>query len=346
MYVILIYLDNCSTTKLSEKVKQNIVENLDLFANPSSMYDIGINSKKIINDSRRIIADCINCKPNEIYFTSGASESNSWALQENFYCEDYEHHSILNNKKRVKDLLDAKIVSYMLVNNEVGFINDIKSIRKEYKNHQFHCDATQAIGNIKVDVKDLNVDTMSFSGHKFHAPKGIGVLYIKNGIKLKPLIYGGKQEFKIRGGTENIIGISAIGVAIEESIKNLKNKQDKCKVLKNKIVENLKNYNIDYVINGKNTINSILNISIKNIESEAMLLNLYNKEIYLSGGSACNSGSLEPSETLTYLNCPKEYINGVLRISLDYDNTIEEINYFCKELNIIINRLKFLIGEY
>lgn len=335
----MIYLDNCSTTKLSELVKKNIIENLDLFANPSSIYNIGIESKKMIEISRNKIANCINCEPSEIYFTSGASESNTWALQDKFYCENYEHHSILNNKNRVYDLKKSKIVSYMMVNNEVGFINDIKTIRKEFKDYQFHCDATQAIGNIQIDVRDLDIDTMSFSGHKFHAPKGIGVLYVKNGIKINPLIYGGKQELGIRGGTENLIGIFAIGVAIECACENIELKTKHCGVLKNRIVSNLKNKNLDFMINGENTINSILNISFSGFESESLLLQLELKDIYVSSGSACNSGSLNPSETLKFLNVPSEYINGTIRISFDLENTVEEVDIFCNELIKIIERI-------
>lgn len=336
----MIYLDNCATTKLSDNVKQNILNNLNTFGNPSSSYNLGLQSARIIQESREIIAQCINCSPQEIFFTSGASESNTWALQESFWCNDYEHHSITNNKNRVTDISQSQIISYMLVNNEVGFINDIKSLRQKYQDFKFHCDATQAIGNVKIDVKDLSIDTMSFSGHKFHAPKGIGVLYVKGG-QIKPLIYGGKQEKGVRGGTENILGISAIGVAIKEAFDNIDKKSAHCNLLKDRLVYNLNNMGIDYIINGQNlnTINSTLNISIKNIESEPILLQLDMKDIYISSGSACNSGSLEPSETLKWLNIPKEYINGTLRVSFDLDNTVEEIDVFSNELIKIVNRM-------
>lgn len=336
----MIYLDNCATTKLSEKVKQNIVDNLNTFGNPSSSYNLGLQSARIIQESREIIAQCINCDPQEIYFTSGASESNTWALQEPFWCNDYEHHSITNNSHRVQTKDKAEIITYMMVNNEVGFINDIKLLREKYQDFKFHCDATQAIGNVKIDVKDLSIDTMAFSGHKFHAPKGIGVLYVKGG-KIKPLIYGGKQENGVRGGTENILGISAIGVAIKDACENIDKKSEHCKTLKDRLVYNLNKSGIDYIINGQNlnTINSTLSISIKNIESEPILLQLDMKNIYISSGSACNSGSLEPSETLRWLNIPKEYINGTLRVSFDLDNTIDEIDVFSKELSKIVNRI-------
>jgi Cysteine sulfinate desulfinase/cysteine desulfurase and related enzymes len=202
------YLDNSATTKLSENVKNDIISNLENFGNPSSIYDIGFKTQDIIQKARENVAKCINADVNEIYFTSGASESNTWSLQQPFWCEDYEHHSITNNPLRTKDIYKAKIIEQMYVNNEIGFINDIKGCREYYKNWQFHCDATQAMSCIKIDVKDLGVDTLSFSGHKINAPKGVGVLYIRNGIKLKPLIYGGKQEKGIRGGTENVLGIS------------------------------------------------------------------------------------------------------------------------------------------
>lgn len=241
----MIYLDNASTTCLSEKVKENIISILNNFGNPSNLYTLGFQSKNIIENSRNQVAKAINASVDEIFFTSGASESNNWILSnfKEIYSSNIEHSSIHNyyNYKEYdfkKEFNYSKINNnvlfcLMLVNNETGSIQNIKEICNKTHEHNgfFLCDATQAIGNIEVNVKDLNVDFLSFSGHKFHAPKGIGVLYIKKDIQkyIKPLIYGGKQENGLRGGTENIIGISAIGIAIEEAVKNIQLKQDHCK---------------------------------------------------------------------------------------------------------------------
>lgn len=338
----MIYLDHCATTKLSENVKNDILNNLDNFGNPSSIYSIGFKAKEIIENSRKKIAECINCRPSEIYFTSGASEANSWALQSPFFCLPYEHHSILNNHNSIVN--NYKYYHYyhqqffstnMLVNNEVGFINNLKEFRKKYPTHYFHTDATQAIGNIDVDIQKLNVDTLSFSGHKFHAPKGIGVLYInsKSILYPEPIIYGGKQENGLRGGTENILGISAMGVAIEDAFNNISRKQKHCKMLKERLINNLNNAKLDYIINTpENSIDSILSISFRGIDSQVILTYLDTQGICISNGSACNSGTTEISETLQWLKVPQEYVYGTLRVSFDLENTIEEIDVFSDKL--------------
>lgn len=339
----MIYFDNAATTPLSKTVKNNIKENLDLFGNPSSIYSIGYKSKEIIENSRKMIAECLNCKPSEIYFTSGGSESNSWALQDKFYCHDYEHHSILNNPNRQRERNHNYIYAQMLVNNETGtvFTGDIK-MATMMKNNRVHCDATQAIGNIDVNVKKLGVDTLSFSGHKIHAPKGIGVLYIREGIKRPPIIYGGKQERGIRGGTENILGISALGVAVREAYDVLSYKRSHCSLLKEHLIERLNELGIDYIINGEtgiySTIPSIISLSIKGVESEAVLMQLDLDDIYVSAGSACTAGDLEPSATLKYFNVPDDYIGGTIRLSFDISNTCDEIDIFCEKLAKIVKK--------
>lgn len=338
----MIYLDNSATTKLSENVKNNIISNLDNFGNPSSIYEIGFKTQDIIQKARETVAKCIGAESKYIYFTSGASESNTWAFSQfdNVYLPNpIEHHSILNNPRIVDRYNDKCLVSGMWVNNEIGLIQDVKSLKDKYNGAIIHTDATQAIGNIDVKVDD-NIDMLSFSGHKFHAPKGIGVLY--SNLPIKPLIYGGKQEKGVRGGTENVIGISALGVAIKDAYDNLESKQAHCKKLKQYMIDKLRSYNIDFIVNAENmkTIDSCLSLSFHNIESEPMLIQLGLKDIYCSSGSACNSGSLEPSETLKWLNIPKDYINGTLRFSFDLDNTIEEIDFVCDEINKIVNRMK------
>lgn len=335
----MIYLDNSATTALSENVKNDIIKNLENFGNPSSIYELGFLSNNIISNARQTVADCIGADFKQIYFTSGASESNSWVLNnfdKIFLPTPIEHHSILNNPKIVSEYSNDCLISQMLVNNEIGIINDIKSLHNKYPNSPIHTDATQAIGNINVNVKDLQVNFMSFSGHKFHAPKGIGVLYSDR--ELKPLIYGGKQEFGYRGGTENVIGISALGVAIKDAYDNINKKNEHCAKLKDYMIKRLADLGVDFILNAKeyNTINSVLSLSFKGIESESMVIRLNLKDICCSSGSACNTGSLEPSETLKWLDIPKEYINGTLRFSFDMNNTIDEIEYVCNQIKGVL----------
>lgn len=338
----MIYLDNSATTVLSDNVKQDIIANLENFGNPSSLYEIGLKTKRRIEEVREIVAKCIGCEKKYIYFTSGASESNTWIMNQFdkvYLPNPIEHHSILNNPKVINEYEQNCLVSQMYVNNEIGAIFDISSLKKKYPNSYIHSDCTQALGNIDINVQNMNVDSISFSGHKIHAPKGIGVLY--STIPMKPLIYGGKQEYGVRGGTENFIGISALGVAIQESTNNIKLKQTHCYELKNRMIDNLKHKKIDFIVNAENmnTVPNILSLSFKNVSGEAMLILLDSKEIYCSSGSACASGELEPSETLKWLNIPKEYIDGTLRFSFDLYNTIKEIDIVCNEIERIISLL-------
>lgn len=330
-----IYMDNASTTPLSPAIKQDMINNLDNFGNPSSLYDIGYKSKEIIENARIKVAKAINAEPEQIFFTSGATESNNWVCSMYDYvcAEKYEHHSITNQPNFLdvneydnylgRGYLMGKniLFSRMLVNNEIGFIDDdvLQGVGVP------HSDLTQAIGNIPVDVKELNIDYGSFSAHKFHGLKGVGVLYVKNPTSsdFKPYHYGGQQEFNLRAGTENVIGISAMGVAIEEATSHIEQKQAHCKMLRERFLSNLNNYGLDYIVNGENLphVDSILSISFKNQDSQAMLVQLDMASICASSGSACNSGDSEPSETLKYLNVPKEYINGTLRFSFSLYNT-------------------------
>jgi len=335
-----IYLDNAATTPLSESVKKCITETIEKYGNPSSLYEIGTDSKKLIQKSRQQVAVAIGCLPEEIYFTSGASESNTWALAQTdrCVCSQVEHHSILNNPK-TRATSGTTLFSNMLVNNETGEIYDVKSMFAENK-CLTHTDATQAIGNIPVDVKELGVDMISFSGHKFHAPKGIGCLYVRRGIQLKPLIYGGKQERSVRGGTENTLGIVAIGVAIEEAVKNIENKYEHCKILKDTLFNSLSANHLDYIVNGNNTIPSTVSISFKGVENETIGLWLNGYGICVSSGSACNSGSAEPSHVLKAIGCPEEYINGTIRFSFSLENTVDEVKFTGDKVAEIINKVK------
>ena len=345
-------MDNAATTPLSPSVIVDICRNIDNYGNPSGLYQLGYDAKNIIEDARKKVAKAINAEPEQIFFTSGATESNNWVanMYDNIVADKYEHHSITMqpnfiDKETIIDI-DEKypmsIISNMLINNEVGFINNIKNFSKKYQGIGFktHSDLTQAIGNVTVDVKELNIDYGSFSAHKFHGLKGVGVLYVKNPTSsdFKPYHYGGQQEFNLRAGTENVIGISAMGVAIEEATSHIEQKQAHCKMLRERFLSNLNNYGLDYIVNGENLphVDSILSISFKNQDSQAMLVQLDMASICASSGSACNSGDSEPSETLKYLNVPKEYINGTLRFSFSLDNTIDEVYYVCYNINRII----------
>ena len=342
----MIYMDNASTTPLSQSVKQDIINNFDNFGNPSSLYDIGYKSKEIIENARIKVAKAINAEPEQIIFTSGATESNNWVANmfDYIYAYPYEHHSITmqNNFREIDIILIPllnSVYSNMMTNNETGFINNIKDFNKFYWVYgRTHSDITQAIGNIQVDVKDLNVDFASFSGHKFNAPKGVGALYVKNPNTLFPYHYGGQQENHFRAGTENILGISAMGVAIEEAVARIEKKQKHCKELRERFINNLTNYGLDFIVNGADMqhIDSILSLSFKNQDSQAMLVQLDMAGICASSGSACNSGDSEPSETLKWLGVPDDYIYGTLRFSFSLQNTLDEVNEVCYNINKIV----------
>lgn len=337
----MIYLDNAATTPLSESVKKCIAETIEQYGNPSSLYKLGADANKFVQKSRQQVATAIGCVPEEIYFTSGASESNTWALAQadRCICSPVEHHSILNNPK-TNVTSGTTLFSNMLVNNETGEIYDLKS-KFKYTDGLTHTDATQAIGNLPVNVKEFGVDMMSFSGHKFHAPKGIGCLYVRSGIPLKPLIYGGKQERSVRGGTENTLGIVAIGVAIEEAVNNIEKKNEHCKILKDTLFNSLSANHLDYIVNGNNTLSSTVSVSFRGVENEAIGLLLNSYGICVSSGSACNSGSAEPSHVLKAIGCPEEYINGTIRFSFSLENTVDEVKFTGDKIAEIIGRLKF-----
>lgn len=368
----IIYFDNSATTNITQPVLDAMLPYLTTqYYNPSSIYSP---SRKIHNDieqARKTIAKAINAKPNEIYFTSGGSESNNWVIS-NFLSvltSNIEHHSILNapntfnaikvNQNGIVNNLDniptliraytARLVSVMYVNNEIGTIQPIKQIAEicHKNNTLFHTDAVQAFGSVKIDVKELDVDFLSLSGHKFHAPKSTGILYAKEGRNLLPLIYGGKQERAKRGGTENIYGIIGMAKAMElynydiEKSLRVSNMRDK---LLNIIQSNVP----DIIINGdtNNKVSGNLNISFKGIEAESLSLQLDMEDICVSAGSACNSGSLDPSHVLQAINVPEDYIRGTIRISINEFNTNEEIEYVGNKIVEIVNKLREINNSY
>ncbi|MGN0246515.1 MAG: cysteine desulfurase family protein [Lachnospiraceae bacterium] len=361
----MIYLDNAATTPLCDAAKEAIIEHLDDFGNPSSSYELGYKAKMLIEDARERIANCINANPDEIYFTSGGSEADTWALRgRNSLASNIEHHAIhstfrfkvnnegLVNFENIKELIKdhsirykpIEIVSCMAVNNEIGTILPIKEIAKVSHDNGvlFHTDAVQALGHIPVDVKDICCDMLSASGHKFGAPKGVGFLFVKNGIEMKPLIYGGKQESGIRGSTENVLGIIAMAAALEDAVVNIKTRNEHIRGLRNRLLGFL--LTIDgVVLNGPllaNRIDSNINIRIEGVKGQDVVALADQYGICISAGSACNEGSDKPSHVLKAIGLTNEEAQSSIRITLGYQNTEEEIDYAFDFLTKFISRLR------
>lgn len=352
----MIYLDNAASTKIDPIVFAEMLIYLkDNYGNASSPHSLGRKSRQAIEHAREQVAKSINAEPNQIFFTSGSTESNNWIISNfnNVLCSKVEHHSILNNPKCTPIAFDnlantiykkhPDLVTCMFVNNETGQIYNIKEMAEICHKMKvpFHTDATQAFGHIPIDVKILNVDSMSLSGHKFHAPNGTGILYLKEPDKYKPMLYGGGQEKHLRAGTENMAGIVGMGKACELHNYDLK---------KDEYVLNLKIHLMDFITNNipnvminsplETTVSNILNVSFKGIEGESLMLMLDRAGICVSSGSACNSGSLEPSHVLKEMGVPDDYIYGTVRFSFSKFNTLDEIIETEKVLKEIIGKLR------
>lgn len=339
----MVYLDNAATTPITKPVLDAMMPYLtEQYGNPSSLYSLGRTAHKAIGTARKQIATAINAEPYQIFFTSGATESNNWVCSnfKSVLCSPYEHHSILKRphttEMRTFVPLDndifrysADLVSHMFVNNEIGEIYDITDMAKI--SHEmgvlFHTDATQAFGHIPIDVKKLDCDFLSLSGHKFHAPKGTGILYVKEPNKFKPMLYGGQQETKLRAGTENVTSIVGMGKAAE--LYNYSPERDKrCREIQQKFVDAFNTFKcVHFNTVLSKSISSTLNVAFKGVESESLMLLLDMDGICVSAGSACNSGSLEPSHVLRAINCPEEYIYNSIRLSWDDTLTDEDVDY-------------------
>ena len=352
----MIYLDNCATTKISNTVFAEMLPYLkENYGNASSLHSLGRKSRQAIEHAREQVAKSINAEPNQIFFTSGSTESNNWIIS-NFnhvLCSKVEHHSILNNPKCTPITFDnlantiykkhPDLVTHMYVNNETGQIYNIKEMAEICHKMKvpFYTDSTQAFGHIPIDVKDLNVDGMSLSGHKFHAPKSVGILYLKEPDKYKPILYGGGQEKHLRAGTENVAGIVGMGKACE--LHNYNAETDNYLLfLKANLIAFIQNNIPDVMINSplETTVNNILNVSFKSIEGESLMLMLNRAEICASSGSACNSGSLEPSHVLKDMGVPDDYIYGTIRFSFSKFNTLDEIIETEKVLKETVEKLR------
>lgn len=373
----IIYLDNNATTKCDDEVLNSMLPYLkDNYGNPNSSYYFGRDIREKINEARKNIAKLINAEDGEIIFTSCASESNATAImsavksypnKKHILTTSVEHASILENMKYLTTIgyditylsvnekgqinlnelesyikKDTLLISIMMANNEIGNIYPIKEISKISRKHDviFHTDAVQAVSKIKIDAKDLDVDMLSISGHKIHAPKGIGVLYIKSGTQLNPLIYG-HQEKNRRGGTENAAYIIGIGKAAQLIIEDDYKSSKQIEKLRNGMEERIKNTINDIFIYGdvENRLPNTSNIAFGGVRGDELLLMLESYDVFVSTGSACNSENLEPSHVLKACNADLTNFSPI-RISLSKYNTFEEINVFIEKLSNAVSTIR------
>ena len=372
------YFDHASTTPVKEEVLKEMIPYFNLeFGNPSSLYSIGRRNRRAVEEAREKVARAINAKPNEIYFTSCGSESDNLAIKgiafENKHKGNHiitskiEHPAVLNTCKMLeqegfkvtyldvnkKGLIDLKIleesitdktilISIMFANNEIGTIQPIKEIGKIAKKHNiyFHTDAVQAMGNIKIDVNNMNIDSLSMSAHKFYGPKGVGALYIREGIPFKKLQDGGHQEKDKRAGTENVPGIVGLGKAIEIANNNIDRYNKKLVYLRDYYINQVEEKIPDVKLNGDrvNRLPGNANFSFKYVDGEELLLDLDAKGIAASSGSACSSGTDAPSHVLLAIGLTAETAKGALRITMGEENTKEDIDYLVKNLIEIVDR--------
>ena len=359
----IIYADNAATTRLDTDAANLMFElQQNFFANPSSAYKFARPVKKILSDAREKIAACINAAPNEIYFTSGGSESDNFAIKgvalanlsarPNLITSSIEHKAILNSCAAMKNLgctvtklpvdkfgvvdvetlqkkirRNTKIISVMLANNEIGTIQPVKNFAAvaHERGIIFHSDAVQAVGHIPLDVKNLGVDMLSASAHKFNGPKGVGFLYIRAGLNIFPYIDGGSQENGLRAGTENFPAVAAMALALEKNCAAMKENEKICNACANTLLKNLREAGTDFLLNGsENRLPGSLSLSFKNCSGESLLHLLDLKNICVSTGSACNSRQIKISHVLKAIKIPKEYALGTLRITFGKYNTVAD----------------------
>ena len=381
-----IYLDNAATTKMNDKVFEEMIPYLkDNYGNPSSAYKIGRDNKEIIENARKEVAEILNASPSEIYFTSGGSEADNMALKgialgnvdkgKHIITSKIEHPAVLDtckeleregfeisyigvNENGIVDLTelenkirkDTILISIMLANNEIGTIQPIKKISKIAKKNNilFHTDSVQAVGNIKIDVQDINIDALSLSAHKFYGPKGIGVLYLRDGIKFRKYLNGGHQERNRRAGTENVAGIVGLSKAMSLSYENLEENNKRIIELRNYFINEIKKNIKKIKINGdlENRLPGNINVSFEFVEADNILHELDKRGIYISTGSACTTGSIESSHVLRAIGLSDGMAHATIRISIGKYNTKEEIDYAIKCIVEIVNNLRKLSPLY
>lgn len=375
-----IYADNAATTRVSEEVLNAMLPYFrENYGNPSSLHNIGQRAAEVLYNARKTVADCINAKPENITFTSGGSEADNQALisvarnlarknKKHIISTKFEHHAILHTLKKlesegfgvtlldvhengivtpeqVRDAIreDTCLVTIMYANNEIGSIQPIKEIGAvcHEKGVIFHTDAVQAAGHLNIDVCDQNIDMLSMSAHKFHGPKGVGALYSKKGIILRNVIEGGAQERGKRAGTENIPGIVGMATALSNAVKDIDKNAAYVTALRDRLIDGLSKIP-HCILNGDryNRLPGNVNFCFEGIEGESLLLLLDAKGICASSGSACTSGSLDPSHVLLAIGRPHEIAHGSLRLSICEENTEEEIDYIIKETASVVEYLR------
>ena len=375
-----VYADNAATTAVSKTALDAMLPALgELYGNPSSLHQKGREANLALIAARETVAKCLNAQPREIYFTGCGTESDNWAITEgarlgaaagkrHIISDAIEHHAVLhtltklekegfevtylpvheNGLVRLEELAaairpDTCLVTIMYANNEIGTLQPIREIGALCRERGilFHTDAVQAVGHVSVDVVRDNIDMLSLSGHKFHAPKGVGAMYCRKGIKLKNFIEGGAQERGLRGGTEAIPGILAMAAALKESCEHLEENAEKVTAMRDKLIESLSripcsrcNGDPDHKVPG------IVSFCFEGIEGESLLLRLDMAGICASSGSACTSGSLDPSHVLLALGMPHEIAHGSLRLSLCEYNTMEEVDYILEQVPQVVRELR------
>lgn len=381
-----IYMDNAATTRVSEPVAQAMMPYLtEVFGNPSSVHSFGREAHKALDHARAQVAQALGAEPKEIYFTGCGTESDNWAIRGAAYAHKdkgnhiitttIEHHAVLHTCEQLEKegfevtylevdeygrvdvkALEAAIrpttvlITVMAANNEIGTMEPIEEIGRVAREHKvlFHTDAVQAIGSVPFDVKRMNIDMLSLSGHKFHAPKGVGALYIRSGVKIDRFIRGGAQERGQRAGTENLASIVGMGRAIELAAQNLEAHNAKLSALRDRLIQGILSNIPEVRLNGHPTMRlpGNVNVSIRYIEGESLLLSLDLKGIAASSGSACTSGSLDPSHVLLAIGLPHEIAHGSLRFSLSEENTEAEVDYVIDTLREIVDRLRAMSPLY
>ena len=376
----MIYADNAATTKLSPVALQAMLPYLaEQYGNPSSLYSLGQQAAEALESARKTVAQCLHCRPDEIYFTSGGSEADNQAIlsaarwgkmrgKTHIISTAFEHHAVLHTLEKLKKegftitLLDVGpqgrvtpeqvaqaitdetcLVTIMYANNEIGTIQPIAEIGKLCRERKvpFHTDAVQAAGHLAIDVGAENIDMLSLSGHKFHGPKGVGALYVRKGVTLYPLIEGGAQERRKRAGTENVAGIMGLATALKEACDHLDDNAAKVAALRDKLIAGLEGIPHG-ALNGSREGRLPGNVSFcfEGIEGESLLLLLDDKGICASSGSACTSGSLDPSHVLLAIGRPHEVAHGSLRLSLCEENTEEEVDTMIQEIPQVVEYLR------
>ena len=376
----IIYMDNAATTSTRPEVLEAMLPYFTQhYGNASSIHGFGRDCRRAVEKARKQVASALGAEPREIYFTAGGSESDNWAIRcaakalekkgKHIITSQIEHHAVLHTceymekqgyevtylpvdefgrvsaedvKKAIRP--DTVLITIMAANNEIGTLQPIREIGKIAREAGvlFHTDAVQAVGAVPIDVNDWNVDMLSLSAHKFHGPKGIGALYIRKGVKISNLIYGGAQERGLRAGTENVPGIVGLGSAIELAVQELPEYTQKMTFLRDKLIDGILAVIPDSRLNGHRTerLPGNVNVSVRYVEGEGLLMRLDLAGIEASSGSACTSGSLDPSHVLLAIGLPHEIAHGSLRLSLSTENTEADVDYVLETLPRVVETLR------